>query len=71
MTEEVIQVWNIKVLEDMMDAIIDVEQTVDLRGSHSSIVYPNMHRVELVEETLTDGSKVLHLHFSEAPLSLP
>jgi hypothetical protein len=69
--EEVIQVWDINDLEDLMDAMLDAEQTVDLMGDHSSTVYPNMHRVALVEKTLTDGSKVLNLHFFEKKLPLP
>jgi hypothetical protein len=66
MTGEVIRVCNIDDLEDLMDALIDAEQTADLMGYHPSTIHPNMHRVALVAETLSDGSKVLNLIFSES-----
>jgi predicted transcriptional regulator len=68
MTTEVIRVWNIDDLEDLMKALINAEQTAASMGYHPSIVFPNMRRVALVSETLSDGSKVLNLIFSESSM---
>jgi hypothetical protein len=68
MTMEVIRVHNIDDLEDLMEALIDAEQTAASMGYYISTVHPNMCRVALVSETLSDGSKVLNLIFSESSM---
>jgi hypothetical protein len=68
MQQEVIKTWNFDDLEDLREALIDAEQTAASMGYYISTVHPNMCRVALVSETLSDGSKVLNLIFSESSM---
>jgi hypothetical protein len=68
MAMEVIRVYDIDDLEDLREALIDADQTAASMGYHPSIVFPNMRRVALVSETLSDGSKVLNLIFSDSSM---
>jgi hypothetical protein len=46
-------------------ALIDAEKTALVLGHHCETVHSTARRLVLVEDTLTDGSKVMNLYFSE------
>jgi len=70
MSKQVLTTWNVENMEQMMVALTEAVDEAGRLGHHPSTVYPNMLQVALVEETLTDGSTVLNLHFHEGTRDL-
>lgn len=70
MSKQVLTTWNVENMEQMMVALTEAMVDAAAAGHHPSTVYPNKLRVALVEETLTDGSTVLNLHFHEGTRDL-
>lgn len=71
MSKRVMQVWQFDDCETLRCAIVDALDYATSLGHHASTVYPNKGRMTLVEETLSDGSKVLNLCLFDAPSNLP
>lgn len=63
MTKTVLDARNVTDAKEMMEALTDLLEMANDRGSTADMVYPNRLRLTLVEERLTDGSKVHNLCF--------
>ena len=65
MSKTVVNIYDVRTLEDLTRVLGHITQDAQLYGHHPSTVYPDKLRLALVEETLSDGSKVLNLCFSD------
>lgn len=64
MSKEVLWIWTVQTLTDNTAAIEVVHGEAKARGHYPDTVYVS-GRLTLVEETLTDRSKVLNLHLAD------
>lgn len=64
MSKEFLWIWTVETLAGITAALESVHQEAKARGHHPETVYVK-HRLVLIEETLTDGSKVMNLHIGE------
>jgi len=66
LTKEVIKTWNVENLESLIGALHDAAALAVLLGHHPASVVPNLIHLTLVQQELSNGSKVLDLNFSQS-----
>lgn len=70
MNKRVVATWNVENMDQMMVALHEALSDALASGHHSSTVFPNKLRTDLVEETLSDGSTVMNLRFHDGARNL-
>jgi hypothetical protein len=61
----VVETKTIETLEEAISALLELRSTAEMEGHSADVVYLRTKLV-LVEETLTDGSKVMNVEVREA-----